>query len=671
MLNDEIKKKYNEEMNRQSPSDESLENLETAMNKAARKSKGLRPRSLIALAACFTLAIAFSGSIKDIFRPHPAPPLSTVAESYSDLYSLLSKLNSAGIRQQYAGGAMFETTTDAAAPAAAPDRGASIEAISKANTPDFSDTNLQVAGVQEADIVKSDGKYIYALSNEYLYIVSAVDGELTKLSEIARSSSDGNKLQERYAFEMYVRDNRLVVLTYYYNYYIMRGGMEPAIEAAPDMHSYIHPFYRGIVGVEIYDISDRSRPSHLNSFSQSGSYVSSRMIGDVVYLVSNESIYNEMDKKRPETYIPMVYRNGEGTLLDAHDICIAIDPEYYYGSAQYLVVSGIDTGGSGEMVSTKSILGYGSTVYASAENLYVAAHSQQDLGNKSSDATQLYRFSLDGGNIELEAEGMVPGSIINQFAMDEYDGTFRIVTTVNSYTYSDGRQGDMVWRSITDNEQYNALYTLNSNLDIIGKIENLAPDERVYSVRFDGEIGYFVTFRQVDPLFAVDLSNPAHPVVLSELKIPGFSEYLHPFADGLLFGLGKDADEESGRVGSLKLSMFDVSDPSNVSEINKLIISDLYYSEASYNHKAILIDSEKNIIAFPADGKYLIYSYSEMGFQAKAVISLTQNEKDYYYGYQNMRGLYIGDYLYVISDSSISSYSMLTYKFHDMLDLTA
>jgi uncharacterized secreted protein with C-terminal beta-propeller domain len=161
-------------------------------------------------------------------------------------------------------------------------------------------------------------------------------------------------------------------------------------------------------------------------------------------------------------------------------------------------------------------------------------------------------------------------------------------------------------------------------------------------------------------------------VILGELKIPGFSEYLHPFADGLLFGLGKDADEESGRVGCLKLSMFDVSDPSDVSETSKLIINDLHYSEASYNHKAILIDSEKNIIAFPAEGKYLIYSYStENGFEAEAVISLTRNEKDYYYGYQNLRGLYIGDYLYVISDSSIASYSMLTYKFHDMLDLTA
>ncbi|NLL46699.1 MAG: hypothetical protein GX250_07840, partial [Clostridiales bacterium] len=252
MPSDEFKKRYNEEMNRQFPSDESLKNLEAAMDKRSRKTMALRTRSLIAIAACLALLVAFSGPIMDIFNPQTAPPLSKVAESYSDLYSLLSKLN---VRQYYTSYGAFETTTDAAAPAAAPDRGASIETSSKADTPDFSDTNLQVAGVQEADIVKSDGKYIYALSNEYLHIVSAVDGELTKLSQIARSSSDGDKLQDSYAFEMYVRDNRLIVLTNYYNYHIMRGGAEPAIDvmpatdATPEMRSYIYPYFSGIVGV--------------------------------------------------------------------------------------------------------------------------------------------------------------------------------------------------------------------------------------------------------------------------------------------------------------------------------------------------------------------------------------------------------------------------------------
>jgi len=659
-VNDDFKKKYREEMDRQFPSDESLKKLEYAVNRAASsKPKAPRLRAFAALAACFALVLALSGTIASFINEPPNP----AAESYEEIYSILSELNTAN-RYNYAVNDAYGTASAAATETAgaAEDRGMDV--------PEYSDTNLQVAGVQEADIVKTDGKYIYALSNDYLYIVSAFDGKLAKVSELPRSTISNDRM-EKNSFEMYVRDNRLIVLTYYYTYRIM-GGAEPAFDLVPEKRVSIMPYYGpDVVGVEIYDISDRSNPKHLNSLSQSGSYVSSRMVGDMLYLVSNYSIYDEIDKNAPETYIPQVYKSGEGSLIEAKDICIAIDPKHRPVSAQYLVVSGIDTSGNGEIVSTKSILGNGSTVYSSQNNLYVAAYSQLDTpDNVYTDATKLYRFSLNGGHIELEAEGMVPGTIINQFSMDEWDGYFRIVTTVYSYTYSDGQDGEIVWRSIVDSKNYNALYILDNKLKVVGKLENLAPDERVYSVRFMGDTGYFVTFRQVDPLFAVDLSNPGNPVILGELKIPGFSEYLHPFADGLLFGLGRDADEDSGKAGFLKLSMFDVSDPTALSEINKLIIDNVYYSEASYNHKAILINSEKNIIAFPAEGKYYIYSYSrEKGFEQKAIISLAQNGGDYYY-YYDMRGLYIGDYLYVICSSSVSSYSMQTYTLHDTLDLT-
>ena len=671
-MNDDFKKKYREEMDRQFPSAESLKSLEDAMGRASRKSKAVRIRSLVALAACFALIVAFSGPIMNLISKQSKKiEVPTVAGSYEELYTLLSELRTENNKNTYA----LDVWFGAHEAAAAPERAASATDSSKglADIPEFSDTNLQVAGVQEADIVKTDGRYIYALSSEYLYIVSAVDGKLQKVSQIVRNVSDEQNRKGKSSLEMYVRGDRLIVLTNYYSYYPGPWGAEPALDVVPEKRAYILPYFGASeVGVEIYDISDRANPRQLSTLSQSGSYVSSRMIGDIVYLVSNQNVY-DIAKDKPETYVPQVFRNGEGSLIEAKDICIAIAPEYLPSSAQYLIVSGIDTSGSGEIVSTKSILGYGSTVYSSKDNLYVAAYSQLDSAeNKYSDATKLYRFSLNSGRIEFEAEGIVPGTIINQFAMDEHNGTFRIVTTVYSYTYSDGRDGDIVWRSVTDSEQHNALYTLDLNLNLVGKIENLAPDERVYSVRFIGDTAYFVTFRQVDPLFAVDLSDPANPVILSKLKIPGFSEYLHPFAEGLLFGLGKDADEESGKVGFLKLSMFDISNPSDVTETDKLIIDGTFYSEASYNHKAILIDSEKNIIAFPADGKYYIYSYSrDNGFMQKAVISLVEKENDYYYYYYELRGLYIGDYLYVVSDRSISSYSMETYKLHDTLKLSA
>jgi len=180
--------------------------------------------------------------------------------------------------------------------------------------------------------------------------------------------------------------------------------------------------------------------------------------------------------------------------------------------------------------------------------------------------------------------------------------------------------------------------------------------------RFDGNTGYVVTFRQVDPLFSIDLSDPTNPVILGELKIPGFSNYLHNYGEDLLFGLGRDADEETGGAGYLKLSMFDVSDNANVTEAHSLIIDGVYYSEASYNHKAILINYERNIIAFPAGDTYMVYSYdAEQGFVEVAVLSLTKDlGYDWYWG--SMRGLYIGDVLYVFSDTVMISYDMNNYK---------
>ena len=187
---------------------------------------------------------------------------------------------------------------------------------------------------------------------------------------------------------------------------------------------------------------------------------------------------------------------------------------------------------------------------------------------------------------------------------------------------------------------------LDDDLKIIGIISDLAPDEQIYSVRFDGEVGYFVTFRQVDPLFSVDLSNPAAPKIMGELKIPGFSQYLHVYGEDLLFGLGMTADEKTGRTGSLKLSMFDVSNPYDVTEKHQLVLEE-NYSTALYNHKAILVAKEKDLIAFPVDKGYKVFGYDEMtGF-----INVGEIETDNWCG--DSRGVYIDDYFYVCSDKQI------------------
>jgi uncharacterized secreted protein with C-terminal beta-propeller domain len=201
------------------------------------------------------------------------------------------------------------------------------------------------------------------------------------------------------------------------------------------------------------------------------------------------------------------------------------------------------------------------------------------------------------------------------------------------------------------------LYVLDMKLKIAGKVDNLAPGETVYSCRYIGDVAYFVTFRNIDPLFSVDLSDPGRPKVMGSLKIPGFSDYLHSYSDGLLFGLGSDADEYTGEVKSLKVSMFDNSDPYNVTEKDKLVIEGLSYTPAADDHKAVLVDERKGLMAFPADNKYVIIGYdADGGF--RRIMNVSIDSSGYGVMPGGLRGIFIDDVFYVIAPDSIHTYDM-------------
>lgn len=736
-MNNDFKNDYKKEMNEQTPSKESLAKLEAAMEEKEQRKNykfgGKTVRRIIAVAAAaamllavaLPLALHFRGSGSVPLKPSdgadPAPTQDRVmVENYDDIYALFSEtrrsngylyrggeiaIADAEEAQDLSPAAPIDTGAPTAAGAQAPSKGAD----GKNDTPEFSDTNLQVAGVQEADIIKTDGRYIYAVSNDYLHIVEAKDGKLTLLSKISRKANDDTDAPTA-VDEMYVSGDRLIVIKsvwkeeirkvyvskkYGYKYYGRTGyGVDYALDtvAPEDYDKYEQTDVNGDgeddfvlvpetyfaqtgYGTDIYDISDRSAPKLVNSLEQDGYYISSRMIGDVLYLITNKYVYGEIDINEPKTFIPAV--NGELISPD----CIYIYGKNQFYDAQYLIISGIDTAGEGKFVSSKSLLGYGSNVYCSTKNLYVTAYSEGWEEDIYSSTTRIFKFSLDGGNVALTAEATVPGTVLNQFSLDEKDGYLRMVTTLESYKRVIEGSGKYQYETMTTFKRANCLYVLDEKLSVVGKIEDLAPDERIYSARFDGDIAYFVTFRQVDPLFCVDLSDPTAPKVLSELKIPGFSEYLHPWTDKLLFGFGKYANPDTGRAGELKLSMFDVSDKTNVSEAHTLTIEGADASSASYNHKAILINAAKNIIAFPSisysyeykyggynnGAKYLVYSYDEeLGF--KKVAEFRVNGADDYY-WSEMRGLFIGDYLYVYSTSGIASYSLADFSFADSVNM--
>jgi uncharacterized secreted protein with C-terminal beta-propeller domain len=577
----------------------------------------------------------------------------TEIKTYDDVYAMIEAMqNGTANGGPRAGGAMMdgamvktESATTAAAPSAATSEAPA--AVMDSNV-DYSGTNVQVKGVDEADIVKTDGAYIYYLAANQLNILKADGAKTTLVSSTSLSADD---TWWGYNSELFILGTRLMVITQSYNT-VWINDVNGGYQNNTDQTTAV-----------IYDISNPAKPVPVVSLGQSGSYVSARMVGDYVYLVTAQYVYN-LVKETPVTYIPATTVGAETKLLQPTDLYIGGNPQ----SAAYTVVGAIDLKSGANFSSVKAVFGGTSQLYANADHLLlaIAQYSEETLPiapdkdgknvqiTNGSNSTDLVLLGIREGQITKLASGNVPGSLLNQFSMDEYKNVFRVVTTLNTWQqriYTDG-----VDTYEYDNTNTNALYTLDQNLTILGKIENLAKDESVQSVRFDGDIGYFVTFRQVDPLFAVDLSNPAYPRVLNALKIPGFSEYLHVFKDNLLLGIGYSADEKTGATQGVKLSMFDTTNKSNVKEI-AIEKVDASWTIVGSNHKSILVDGQKNLIAFPADSNYYIYRYTEQGFELVAKVNMTADLSSW-----NLRGLFIGNYFYVIGESGLTVISLTDFS---------
>ena len=282
--------------------------------------------------------------------------------------------------------------------------------------------------------------------------------------------------------------------------------------------------------------------------------------------------------------------------------------------------------------------------------------------------TIIHKISINEGNIDYVAKGEVRGYLLNQFSLDEYNSSLRVATTYNAWT----REKSVI---------YNNVYVLDENMKQIGTLEKIAPEERIYSTRFMGDKLFMVTFKQVDPLFVIDLSDKTKPEILGYLKIPGFSEYLQMYDETHLIGIGKDTytEKEITRTKGVKISMFDISDFENPKEVDTVTIGDEgSYSEAENDHKALLLSKSKNLLVLPiteVTGKYeydkngyyrnniwqgaYIFSLSETGFEEKGKISHDEEREDttnYYYPDYNFnikRSLFMDDNLYTISTKKI------------------
>lgn len=564
------------------------------------------------------------------------------AEDYDEIYQYI-KEEYESRNQTDNGWIVMEDATDSAA-SVGTEKSASVESYSSASdnsgtmdagaSAEYSDTNVREEGVGEADIVKTDGKHLYILNNRNIQIVGIDQDEMESLGVISMDDED-------YVSEIYIKDDKLIVV---YSRSVYGESSDSAMYGGT---------YREYTEAETFDVSDPGNPKSMGVISQSGGYYTMRVVGDYVYMLSTFYADVASPQKDYVGYVPEV----QGKLMDSSDILM---PKLSRGS-QYTIVTSFSLEDPEEKVDSKAVFGTSGLCYVSNKNIYIC-EGYYDAEESNVTQTCIRKISYRDGELEGVGQTKIDGTLNDSFSIDEYEGDLRLVVTVSPTgssavpitLFSDISSADHAANVDSDS---NSLYILDEKLNELSRIDRLAEDERVYSARFMGDTGYFVTYRQMDPLFSVDLSDPEKPEVIGELKIPGFSDYLHPYGDGLLLGIGMDVDETGTTTNGVKLSMFDISDPSDVQEIDKYVLEDFYSTDVSYNYKAALVDSEKNLIGFPAYGEelhYYVFSYDEDGFTC-----LFDRELTGYYS--NVRGLYIGDRFYLVAGNTVEAFSLNTF----------
>ena len=637
------------------------------------------------LAAIILISMVYvfgtSPSIAPLTQPVSVGDLKTFS-SMDELKNYLNATETNSLPEMYWANSQG-TNPSFATPAAASTNGA---------TADYSTTNIQVAGVDEADTVKTDGQYIYTLSstqnsgyysgtssqaNNIVYIVNAYPQNAKVVSKIVLDN-DSSPI----GLFLSPDSTKLVVLKDNYQSYI-----------APTNSIAIMPYFSDAsTSINIFDISNKADPVLTRNFTVSGSYFDSRMIGNYLYAVTSQDafIYNGA------VSVPAVYNGAIASAASPTSIYYAdMNQSSYYSFTSFY---GLDVLNDQQAATNMTVLMSGaSTMYVSSDNIYVAYPNWVN----GTDVTSIYRVKIDGLQLTLQAQGAVPGNTINQYAIDEYNGNLRIATNLQSGLIAIPFAG----LGSTQNTQSNNLYVLNENLSIIGSLEGLAHGENLDSVRFIGDKCYLVTFMRTDPLFVIDLSQPTNPTVLGELKIPGYSDYLHPYDATHLIGVGKEAvDSNQGDFAwyqGLKLSLFDVSNVNSPVQLSNFTIGDRGTdSPVLTDPKAFLFEESKNLLVIPVSlalvdnstlqqiqqsGQSAASAYGTTVWQGAYVFSLTldggfnlkgtlthldpsllnsqgqlTNSNDYY-NTQNQwitRSLYIGNTLYTVSNSKVKLNSL-------------
>ncbi len=553
-----------------------------------------------------------------------------------------------------------------------------------------SDTNNQVDGVDEADFVETDGSFVYVSRNGALTILGA-DSTLSSQTPLSG-----------YVVGQFLSGDRLTVITQ------SGGGWY-----GPTVRMAYGPWWdwNPQTTVTVFDVSDRTAPTVASQTAFDGSYRDARAVDGMVYLVLDRNLtlpqplYTEVaagkraavaDDQWPgptvvgyrtyETWDAYVARVGDQitTLSLPHAYAVGadgalVDLGVITGGDQIIRPPSLDqqslvtvvsvdsvnaSAGSGFTSSAASLVGSsGTTVYMTPSALYLATAQDRYTDTGSSTDTRIDRFAINGAHVVWEASGFVPGTLINQFAMDEQDGYLRVATHTWSSDWAGG-----TWATVSDSGVY-VLDTAGDTLDPVGSVTGLAPGEQLYAVRFDSDTAYLVTFLQTDPLFAIDLSDPASPTVQGELVIPGFSNYLQTVGEGLLLGIGQEREPGTWNT-RMHVSLFDVSDGGDLRQIERQFLSETAQwssSEAQFDHHALLYSPQDGLLVVPVSasgydpgtGAY-IYDQTlqvlRVGDDGVDVLGVIHSDSAV------LRTVRIGDVLYAVSDDRVTAYSLTDFS---------
>jgi inhibitor of cysteine peptidase len=503
----------------------------------------------------------------------------------------------------------------------------------------YSKTNVQVEGVDEADTVKTDGEYLYITAGQEVIIARTYPAEEAAI--VARILVAGVSSQ------LLISQDRLAV--FYEN-----NNQDKTF-------------------VRVYDISVKESPFLVREVSTDGYYVSSRLIGDYAYVITTKGAWIIND----QVSLPRISSVDGNEEVDATEV-------YYEDTADngyvFTTVLAFNMQHDQQKPEHTVILsGWASTLYVSKRNIYLACNHIS--------TTIVHRIQIENGEICIAADGEIPGTVLNQFSMDEYNAYFRVATT--STITSPGEEPFML-------HLQNNIYVLDMDLTVVGKIEGLAKGETVHSARFMGSSCYLVTFRKVDPFFVIDLSEPTGPKVLGELKVTGYSDYMHMYDENHVIGVGKEtvgADQgDFSWYQGLKISLFDVTEISDPKELARYLIGDRGTNSPVLNdHKAFLFNEEKHLLVIPVlvaktnernypngvpqyamgenvwQGAY-VFTVSLAGREIKLKGTITHIENGDVSDYTKhvKRALYIGDVLYTVSDSMVKMNSLT-----DLSDINA